>query len=151
MRMCSLLLCLSLMLGVAPAIGQQHRARQPYDLETFGMFRSLVLSGDFSSKISLRDVMANRPTTGVGAVADARGEITIFGGKLIVSHGKEGSYPVGEHETAALLAVGTVTGWRSIMVDRDVPPNEIEGFIAQAAVAHGIQPHVSFAFQVQGT
>jgi Alpha-acetolactate decarboxylase len=151
MRMCSLLLYFSLMLGVAPAIGQQHTTRQPYDMETFGMFRSLILNGDFTSKVSLRDVMAKRPTTGVGAVADARGEVTIFDGKLIVSHGKEGPHPIAEHESAALLAVGTVAGWQSIVVDDDVPPNEIEGFIAQAATAHGIPSGMAFPFQVRGT
>jgi alpha-acetolactate decarboxylase len=151
MRMCSLLPCFSLMLGVAAAIGQEHTTRQPYDLETFGMFRSLVLRGDFASKVSLSDVMAKRPTTGVGAVADARGEVTILDGKLIVSHGKEGQHPVGEQETAALIAVGTVAGWQSVVVDRDVLPSEIEGFIARAATAHGLQPDVSFPFEVRGT
>ena len=139
------------MLGLAPALGQQHTWREPYALETFGMFRSLILSGDFTPKATLRDVMAKHPTTGVGAVADARGEITIFDGKLIVSYGKQASHTTTEDEKAALLAVGTVTAWQSVVVERDVPPDEIETFIAQAAKAHGIKPEVSFPFHIRGT
>jgi alpha-acetolactate decarboxylase len=136
-------------LGIAPALGQQHTSHEPYTLETFGMFRSLILNGDFIPKVTLRDVMAKHPTTGVGAVADARGEITIFDGRLIVSYGKQAPHPIAE-EGAALLAVGTVTAWQSVSVEQDVPPTEIEAFIARTATAHGIKPDVSFPFQVRG-
>jgi hypothetical protein len=97
----------------------QHTIRQPYGLETFGAFRSLVLNGDFTPKVSLRAVMAKHPITGVGAVADARGEITIYDSKLIVSYGKEALHAI-EEESAALLSIGTVPGWQTITVERDV-------------------------------
>src|ERR1700739_2429024 len=73
-----------------------HALRQPYGVETFGAFRMLILTGDFSSKVPLGSVMAKHPTTGVGAIADARGEITIHDGKLIVSYGREAAHPAGE-------------------------------------------------------
>src|SRR6188472_1326102 len=129
-----------LSLGAA-ALGQHRISREPYTLETFGMFRSVILNGDFTPKVTLRDVMAKHPTTGVGAVADARGEITIFDGRLIVSYGKQAPHPIAE-EGAALLAVGTVTAWHSVSVEQDVPPTEIEAFIARTATAHGIKPDV---------
>lgn len=53
-----------------------HTVRQPYSIEVFGAFRMLILAGDFSPKVDLGAILAKRPTTGVGAVADARGEIT---------------------------------------------------------------------------
>ena len=139
------------MLGLGPALGQEHTLREPYALETFGMFRSLILDGDFTPKVTLRDVMAKHPTTGVGAVADARGEITIFDGRLIISHGKDAPHPAAENEGAALLAVGTVTAWQSVVVERDVAPSEIETFIAERAATHGLSPEVSFPFQIRGT
>jgi len=74
--------------------------RQPYNIETFGAFRMLILAGDFSPKVDLTAVLAKRPTTGVGAVANARGEITIYDGKLIVSYGKEAPDPPANAERA---------------------------------------------------
>jgi alpha-acetolactate decarboxylase len=147
-------------LGIGPTAGQsppgandpgEHTLRQPYELETFGMFRSLILNGDFTPKVTLREVMAKHPTTGVGAVVDARGEITIYDGKPIVSYGKEASHPTAEAELAALLAVGTVAAWQSIIVERDIAPGDIEAFLAQMATAHGLKPDASFPFQIQGT
>jgi len=47
-----------------------HTTRQPYKIEAFGAFRMLILAGDFSPKVDLAQVIAKRPTTGVGAVAE---------------------------------------------------------------------------------
>jgi alpha-acetolactate decarboxylase len=147
-------------LTVSPSVAQhppsasdtrQHTIRQRYDLETFGAFRSLVLNGDFTPKVTLQAAMAKRPTTGVGAVADARGEITIYDGKLIVSYGKEGSGAKTDGESAALLSIGTVPGWQTIAVEQDVAPADIESFLAQMATTHGLKPESSFPFQISGT
>jgi hypothetical protein len=53
-------------------------------------------------------------------------------------------------ERAALLATARVDGWQSVPVENDVPPNEIEAFISVAARTHGIDPTVSFPFEVRG-
>src|SRR5580700_8485021 len=109
---------------------------QPYSVETFGAFRSIMMGGDFSPKVRLADMMAKHPTTGVGALADALGEITIYDGKLIVSYGyappADTSSP-----SAALLAMASVDGWQSLPVASDVAPDEIESFISVAAKTHG--------------
>jgi len=68
------------LLAGASALPQE---MQPYNIETFGVFRNLMMTGDFSPKVRLDDAMAKHPTTGVGALSDARGEITIYDGKLI--------------------------------------------------------------------
>jgi len=86
-----------------------HTLRQPYDIESFGAFRMLILAGDFSPKVSLGTATAKQPTTGVGAVAGARGEITIHDGKLVVSYGNEEAHPAPEAEKAALLTIGKVS------------------------------------------
>ena len=63
---------------------------QPYDIETFGEFRKIIQQGDFDAKVPPAAVMTKHPTTGVGAVAGARGEITIYDGNLIISYGELG-------------------------------------------------------------
>jgi hypothetical protein len=156
------------LLAANPARPQQtepglHTVRQPYDIEAFGAFRMLILAGDFSRKVNLAAAMARHPTTGVGAVADARGEITIHDGKLIVSYGQEGSdrgseqgsdrgsHPAADREDAALLATGTVAAWQTITVAHDVAPDDIESFLAQMAGAHGLDREGPFPFQIRGT
>jgi hypothetical protein len=64
-----------------------HTFHQPYSVETFGAFRNITVSGDFTPKVRLAGVMAKHPMTGAGALADALGEITIYDGKLVVSYG----------------------------------------------------------------
>jgi alpha-acetolactate decarboxylase len=132
-----------------------HTLPQPYDIEAFGAFRMLILAGDFSRKVDLAAATAKRPTTGVGTLTDARGEITIHDGRLIVSYGREESnqesHPAAEDESAALLATGTVTAWQAITVPHDVAPEEIEPFLSHTAAAHGLDPDGPFPFQVRGT
>jgi hypothetical protein len=142
-----------------PSLSQQ-AINRPYSVETFGVFRDMMLSGDFAPKVQLGAVMVKHPTTGVGAVADARGEITIFDGKLIVSYGKDSTPrdPATDESTrrdpatdaASLLAVGSTANWQSITVDRDIAPADIESYLATAARAHGIDPERSFPFEVRG-
>src|ERR1700685_557258 len=121
----------------------------PYSVETFGAFRSMMMSGDFNPKVRLADVMAKRPTVGVGALADALGEVTIYDGKLIVSYGYAPPADTSS-ASAALLATASVDGWQSVPVASDVAPEEIESFISVSAKTHGIDPTVSFPFEVRG-
>ena len=122
----------------------------PYSIEVLGVFRDLVLQGDFTPKVALGLVMSRLPSTGVGAVSGARGEITIIDGKLIISYGKSAP-PTPNSETAALLATGKVKEWQSVGVDYDVAPPAVEAFVAQSAKAHGLDPERSFPFQLRGT
>jgi alpha-acetolactate decarboxylase len=131
--------------GTSPPHGAE-----PYGIKTFGAFRELMLKGDFSPKVVIRSVMMQMPSTGVGAISDARGEITILDGKLIVSYGKPDGRPVQADETAALLAIGKVKEWQSVRVDVDVPLAGVEVFLAQIAKAHGLDPEKSFPFQLRG-
>ena len=125
--------------------------RQPYDIETLGEFRRLIQLGDFGAKVQLGAVMAKHPTLGVGAVAEAIGEITIYDGKLIVSYGKPGARPAADSESTALLSIASPGEWQSVNVDTDVASSEIETYLAAAAKTHGIDPEKSFPFEIEGT
>jgi hypothetical protein len=58
----------------------------------------------------------------VGAVADARGEIIVYDGKLIVSYGKPVVSVDVTADHAALLATGSAGQWQSVPVERDIAP-----------------------------
>jgi alpha-acetolactate decarboxylase len=142
------LVAISFCAALMPAAAQ---SSLPYAIETFGAFRKVILEGDFSPKVSLGAVMSKSPTVGIGAMADARGEITIHEGKLIVSYGKPGSHPAAESEAAALLATAKVEGWLAVKIEQDVAPADIDSFIARMAAAHGIRQEGPFPFQIRGT
>lgn len=127
-----------------------HVVQQPYDIESWGEFRRMMMTGDFTPKIRLAEVVAKHPTTGVGAVSGARGEISIFGGKLIMSYGKPGPAPDASSESAALLAVGSANDWQTVTVERDIQPPDIESYIAATAKGHGVDPEKTFPFQARG-
>jgi hypothetical protein len=127
-----------------------HTVRQPYNIETFGEFRQMMMTGDFTAKVQLVTAMAQHPTVGVGAIADARGEISIFDGRLVVSYGKGGKPADASSEYASLLVLGTVSDWQSVQVDKDVAAEDVETYIAAAAKAHGIDANKSFPFEVRG-
>jgi hypothetical protein len=98
---------------------------------------------------AVRSRRGDKGLTGVGALADALGEITIYDGKLVVSYGYA---PSADTSTpfAALLAMASVDEWQSVPVASDGSPEEIESFISVAAKTHGIDPTVSFPFEVRG-
>ncbi len=122
----------------------------PFGITSFGVFRNLMMQGDFSPKTTLDAAMEKRPTTGVGAVAQARGEITIIDGQLIVTYGKQETATPAGGEGAALLATGKAAAWHAIPVGSDVEPDKVEAFLANRARAVGIDPDKSFPFQLTG-
>lgn len=128
-----------------------HTASEPYDLESFGSFSLMMLQGDFSPAVILGEAMAKHPSTGLGAIARARGEITIYDGKLYLAYGKPGERPAPEKEAASLLAIARVDEWQSIAIDRDIAPEAVEGFIADSAKSHGLDPEKSFPFELRGS
>lgn len=164
MKAAPALLLGSAVLGAAllsPALAQKHEqhalkpplhtASEPYHLESFGSFSLMMLQGDFSPAVLLSEALAKQPSTGVGALAAARGEITIYDGKVYLSYGKPGEHPAPEKESAALLAIATATDWQSVAVDGDVAPDAVEAFIAGAAKSHGLAPEKSFPFELRGS
>jgi hypothetical protein len=114
-----------------------HVVQQVYNIESWGEFRRMMMTGDFTPKVKLGDVLAKHPTTGVGAVSDARGEITFIDGKLVISYGKRDAGPDAASEYAALLAVGSADNWQAVTVDRDIAPTFIESYLAETGRAHG--------------
>jgi hypothetical protein len=124
---------------------------QPFGVEAFGEFRALIMQGDFGAKLVLGHVIRTGATVAVGAVADARGEITIIDTVPVVSYGKPGEHPSPGNTAAALLVLSSTTEWQVMTVERDVAPDEIESYLAQAAGAHGIDAGKSFPFELRGT
>ncbi|MFL6951431.1 MAG: acetolactate decarboxylase [Xanthobacteraceae bacterium] len=137
--------------AILVATSVQAQSPQPYGIATFGEFRKMAMQRDYAAKATLAAVVANGATDGVGAVTDARGEVTIVDGKAIVSYGKETDRLPPASETAMLLATAAVREWQEVRVNRDVKPAELESFLAGEAKSRGIDPEKSFPFRLRGT
>lgn len=122
----------------------------PFSIETIGAFRDLIQKGDFAAKGTLANAMTRRPTTGVGAVSGARGEVTIWNGRSIVSYGKPDASAPASGETVALLATAHAPDWHKIEIGFDVAPDKVDAFLVNRARAQGIDPDKSFPFQLTG-
>jgi hypothetical protein len=144
---CAALAAATILLSVSIASAQP----QPYGLKTFGEFRTMMMQRDFASKVTLAAVIGEGATDGVGALSGARGEITIFDGKPIISYGVFSNHPAAIWETAMLLQTAVVREWQEIRIARNVAPGEVEAYLAEQAMVRGLDPEKSFAFRVRGT
>ena len=143
--------CAALAQHAGPGGPPQASGPQPFGIETYGAFRDLIQRGDFAARTVLGHVMSRQPSTGLGAVSGARGEITIIDGRLVVSYGRPQAHQAADAETAALLATARVREWQAIPVTSDVAPEMLEAYLARAAKDHGLDPEASFPFQLRGT
>src|SRR5260221_11835191 len=61
-------------------------AAEPYSIEGFGVFRDLMLQGDFTPKVAIGLVTSGLPSTGVGASSGTSGDITISARTLSITY-----------------------------------------------------------------
>lgn len=123
------------------------------DVRVWGNFGRLMHTGDASAQVVLADAGIGRGDYGVGALAQMRGEIWVWDGRVLVSrgHDEDGrTEPPRDGDAAALLAVVRVGGWREVPVPRDLPQPEFERFVLEQAQAHRIDVERPFAFAVRG-
>lgn len=125
----------------------------PFGITAYGNFKRVFHTGDASGSVVLASVPASPGVYGVGALADLRGEILIWDGKVFVSRGQSitGSVePPGPHDQAALLVTGRVKGWRQVTAPRELAQREFEQFVVDTARKMGIDSTKPFPFVARG-
>jgi len=137
--------------GIGSAMLARAQAPDPYAIVTFGEFREMAMQRDYAAKTTLAAALADGASDGVGALADARGEITIVDGVPVITYGGAAEHPPAAEENAMLLTTAIVRAWQEIPVGRDVPPGDLEPFLAKQAKTHGFDPEGSFPFRLHGT
>ena len=93
--------------GVLASLALAQAAR-PVQMEAFGNFKRLAHTGDASAQLALSAVPATAGTYAVGALADLRGEIIVWDGRLLVTrgHSSEGRTEApAANDAATLLAL----------------------------------------------
>ena len=126
-------------------------AAGPYDFAARGAFQEMVRKRDFAPKALLAEVLLAGATEGVGALSGLRGEVTILGGRLIVSCGSKATCAPPQQETATLLATAKVRGWRAgIALPRDMDEAQVGEFADAQARAAGLNLSEPFPLRISG-
>ena len=124
-----------------------------FSVTAYGNFKRVFHTGDASGNVGLVSVPASPGMYGVGALADLRGEILIWDGKVFVTRGESitGSVePPGPQDQAALLVTGRIKGWRQITAPRELAQTEFEQFVVDTARKMGIDITKPFPFVARG-
>lgn len=112
----------------------------------------MVRKRDFAPKTSLSEAMSSGATDGVGALSGLRGEVTILGGRLIVSCGSKATCAPPQQEAATLLATTKARSWRvGVALPRDMDEAQFGEFIDAQARQAGLSLDAPFPVKVSGT
>jgi alpha-acetolactate decarboxylase len=134
-------------LAAAGAMGAQQ------SVQAWGHFKRLMHTGDASAQVTLAQLPAGPGVYAVGAIAQMRGEVMIWDGRVVVSRGHHDdgrTEAARDGDEAALLALARVTRWQEVPVPRDMDQAEFEEFVVAQAKARGLDPARPFAFAVRG-
>lgn len=122
-------------------------------VRSWGHFQRLTQSGDAGAKVQLADLPKGPGIYAVGALADRRGEVLIWDGRVLVSRGERDDGAVERTkpgDAATLLALARITAWQKVAVPRDMPQAAFERFVLDKARELGVDTERPFAFAVRG-
>jgi acetolactate decarboxylase len=122
-------------------------------VQWWGHFRQLMHSGDTGAKVQLADLPSGRGVYALGALADLRGEVFIWDGRVLVSRGERedgGAERVRSGDAAALLVLSRVPSWQKLSVPRDLDQAAFERFVLDRARETGVDADRPFAFALRG-
>jgi len=124
-----------------------------FDITAYGNFKKMVHTGDASAKVALLSISRSGGIYGVGALADLRGEILVWDGKVFVTPGESdtgSTRPSTAEDQATLLVTARVKEWFEVHIPRDMTQREFERFVIDSANSTRININRSFPFIVRG-
>lgn len=140
--------------AVALAAGAVLAAAPLGSVQSWGHFKRLMHTGDAAAKVQLAELPGGPGVYGLGALADLRGELLVWDGRVLVSRGERsdgGAEQPRRGDAAALLALSRVGSWQPpVKVPRDMDQATFERFVLEKAGETGVDAARPFAFAVRG-
>ncbi|GEM_PF-227062 len=130
----------------------------PTTLQMFGALRAVMHQGDYGSKVSLGELLAEPGGHGVGALEGLAGEVTFDGGTAWLST-PDGSGAIattklepgaGSDRGVALLAFHRVDAWTTRTLEEPASLAELGDRIRDAATEAGLSLDHPIPFRVEG-
>jgi acetolactate decarboxylase len=104
--------------------------------------------------VSLSRLLPDDALYAVGALADMAGEVTVVGGEVYLSRGKdqqpEAEVSEDSDAGAALLVSAHVSAWRLMKTDKAIEFEKLDDAIAALATKAGLDVNGRFPFVVEG-
>jgi len=125
----------------------------PIALNAYGNFQQMMQRADLSGKVSLAALDTGPGQWGMGALADLKGELVQFDGKLLVTMGSEPeglTRPANASDSAVLWVGGKVAQWAPIELSSNMGQAQFESFVKEQAAARKIDLEQPFFFRVSG-
>jgi alpha-acetolactate decarboxylase len=124
-----------------------------FDVTAYGNFKKMKHTGDASGKVTLLSVSRSGGIYGVGALADLRGEILVWDGKVFVTPGESdtgSTRPATSKDQATLLVTARVKEWVEVQIPHDMTQREFERFVIDSANLTRMNINRPFPFILSG-
>ncbi len=122
-------------------------------IEAWGSMREVMMGGKTQARVSVVDAGRMSGTVGIGALEGLQGEIAIVDGVPWIARVDgdhlECTRGARNGDQATLLAISHVNRWKTLAIDRDLSPAELDAFLAstQRDLGLGQRP---WPFIIQG-
>ncbi len=124
-----------------------------FDITAYGNFKKMKHTGDASGKVVLSSFSHLKGIYGVGALANLRGEILIWNGKVLVTPGESetgSTRPDTSGDQATLLVTARVKEWVEVQIPHDMTQREFERFVIDSAKLTRMNINRPFPFILSG-
>lgn len=118
---------------------------------SFGSVRSVLRDGQSQARVQLH-TLDRDGLVAVGAAAGLDGEITIDGGRCLLSQVRDGKLQTSRDPVAAatMLFAARVPAWQTIVVEQDVPAERLGEYLRDLIEDLGLHPVPPVPFRAEG-
>lgn len=121
----------------------------------WGTLREVLREGHVEGKAQIAEVACGPGATGIGALADLAGEVTVIEGETWVARPSTGTPPTvartrNATDQAAFLVLATVPSWTETRIDAATHWDDLEALIASRADGGGLSGAETIPFVIEG-
>jgi acetolactate decarboxylase len=124
---------------------------RPTSLVQYGGMHETIGQEKHQARVGLAELLKRPHFYAVGALAGLKGEITILDSKAVVTTVNANGKPSRQANGQATLLVGqSVSAWKEVKIDEDIPQERIDETIGKLAAQNGINTSRPFFFMIEG-
>lgn len=124
------------------------------EVKAYGALHAMMHEGKTAAEVHIQQ-LGPAHVYAVGALSELRGEVTILDSHVWLAYpngsdSERVESPQSSDEGAALLVSSVIPSWRSVPIDEDIEPSQLESLIERLAKSNGIDTERRFALRIEG-